>query len=119
MVGIVPGASSARHLIHLVRLRRRSRRRLLLGHLHAGHVLHLLALLTAGNRTALVPLLLLFGGLCEDLATFLCKTIDTQGVTKRPHRKLPAPMDLPGYQLSAAVEERLRSLLRGPKRLTE
>jgi hypothetical protein len=71
----------ARHLIRLVLLRRRSRRRLLLGHLHAGHILHLLALLIAGNRTALVPLLLLFGGLCEDLATFLCKIVDSKGVT--------------------------------------
>jgi hypothetical protein len=66
-------------LIHLVRLR--SRGRLLLGHLHAGHILHLLALLTARNWTALVPLLLLFGGLCEDLATFLCKIVDSKGVT--------------------------------------
>ena len=65
-----------------MRLRRRSRRRLLLGHLHAGHVLHLLALLIAGNWAALVPLLLLFGSLREDLATFLCKIVDTQGVMK-------------------------------------
>ena len=56
-----------------------------LGHLHAGHVLHLLALLIAGIWAALVPLLLLLGSLRQDLATFLCKTIDTQGVTKRPY----------------------------------
>jgi hypothetical protein len=71
-------------LIHLARLR--SRRWLPLGHLHAGHVLHLLAVLLAGIWTALVPLLLLFGGLCEDLATFLCKIVDPEGVTKRPYR---------------------------------
>jgi hypothetical protein len=64
------GHLHARHLIHLVRLRRRGR---LPGHLHAGPILHLLA----GNRTALVPLLLLFGGLRQDLATFLCRIIDT------------------------------------------
>ena len=69
----------AGHLIHLVRLRRRSRRRLLLGHLHAGHVLHLLI---AGNWAALVPLLLLFGSLRQDLVTFLCKIINCQGITK-------------------------------------
>jgi hypothetical protein len=65
-------------LIHFVRLWRRSRRwlLLLLGHLHAGHVLHLLALLLAGIRAALVPLLL-FGSLRQNLATFLCKIIDT------------------------------------------
>jgi hypothetical protein len=38
------------------------------------------------NLGPLVPLLLLFGSLCQDLATFLCKLIDTQGVTKRPYR---------------------------------
>ena len=81
-MGLFLGHLHARHLIHLVRLRRRSRRRLLLVHLHAGHVLHLLALLTARNWTALVPLLLLFGGLREDLATFLCKIVDSKGVTK-------------------------------------
>ena len=81
-MGLFLGHFHTGHLIHLVRLRRRSRRRLLPGHLHAGHVLHLLALLTAGNWTALVPLLLLFGGLCEDLATFLCKIVDSKNVTK-------------------------------------
>jgi len=35
--------------------------------LHAGHVLHLLALLIAGIWAALVPLLLLFGSLRQDL----------------------------------------------------
>jgi hypothetical protein len=50
--------------------------------MHAGHVLHLLALLTARNWTALVPFLLLFGSLCEDLAIFLCKIVDSKGVTK-------------------------------------
>jgi hypothetical protein len=74
-LGLFLGHLHAGHLIHLVR--RRSRRRLLPGHLHAGHVLHLLALLTARNWTALVPLLLLFGSLRQDLATFLCKIIDT------------------------------------------
>ena len=81
-MGLFLGHLHARHLIHLVRLRRRSRRRLLLGHFHAGHVLHLLALLTARNWAALVPLLLLFGSLREDLATFLCETVDPEGVTK-------------------------------------
>jgi hypothetical protein len=61
----------------LVPLRRRSRRWLLLGHLHAGHILHLLALLIAGNWAALVPLLLLFGSLRQDLTTFLCEIIDS------------------------------------------
>jgi hypothetical protein len=50
--------------------------------LHAGHVLHLLALLVAGIWAALVPLLLVFGSLRQDLATFLCKIIDSQGITK-------------------------------------
>jgi hypothetical protein len=77
-LGLFLGHLHARHLIRLVLLRRRSRGRLLLGHLHAGHVLHLLALLIAGNRTALVPSLLLFGSFCEDLATFPCKIIGPQ-----------------------------------------
>ena len=81
-MGLFLGHLHARHLIHLVRLRRRSRRRLLPGHLHAGHVLHLLALLTARNWTALVPLLLLFGSLREDQSTFLCKTVDSKSITK-------------------------------------
>jgi hypothetical protein len=51
------------HLIDLVLLRRRSRRWLLLGHSHAGHALHWLALLIASSWTTLVPLLLLFGSL--------------------------------------------------------
>ena len=73
---LFPGHLHARHLIHLVLLRSgRWLRRL--GHLHAGHVLHLLALLVAGIWAALVPLLLLVGSLRQDLATFLCKTIDT------------------------------------------
>jgi hypothetical protein len=49
-------------------LRRRSWRWLLL---HAGHVFALRALLIARIWTALVPLLLLFGGLCEDLETLV------------------------------------------------
>ena len=77
-MGLFLGPLHARHLIHLLRLRRR----LLLGHSHAGHVLHLLALLSVGNWAALVPLLLLFGSLREDLATFLCKIVDSKGVTK-------------------------------------
>jgi hypothetical protein len=81
-LGLFLGHLHARHLIHLVRLRRRSRRRLLLGHLHAGHVLHLRVLLIAGNWAALVPLLLLFGSLRQDLVTFLCKIINSQGITK-------------------------------------
>ena len=81
-MGLFLGHFHTGHLIHLVRLRRRSRRRLLLGHLHARHVLHLLALLIARNRTALVPLLLLFGSLYEDLATFLCQVVDFKGITK-------------------------------------
>jgi hypothetical protein len=39
--------------------------------LNLADVLHFLALLIAGNRTALVPSLLLFGSLCEDPATAL------------------------------------------------
>ena len=74
-MGLFLGHLHARHLIHLVLLRRR--RRLLPGHLHAGHVLHLLALLIAGNWAVLIPLLLLFGGLRQDLATFLCKIVDS------------------------------------------
>jgi hypothetical protein len=50
--------------------------------LHAGHVLHLLALLIARNWAALVPLLLLFGSLREGLATFLCQIVDSKGITK-------------------------------------
>ena len=87
-MGLFLGHLHARHLIHLVRLRRRSRRRLLPGHLHAGHVLQLLAPLTAGNWTALVPLLLLFGGLCEDLATFLSQIVDSKGVRKGSYNGL-------------------------------
>jgi hypothetical protein len=81
-LGLFLGHLHAGHLIHLVRLRGRSRRRLRLGHLHAGHILHLLALLIARNWTALVPLLLLFSSLCEDLATFLCQIIDSKSVRK-------------------------------------
>jgi hypothetical protein len=54
---------------------------LFLGHLHAGHVLHLLALLIARNWAALVPLLLLFGSLREGLATFLCQFVDSISVS--------------------------------------
>ena len=64
-MGLFPRHLHARHLIHL-----------LPGHLHPGHGL------IFGSWTALVPLLLLFGSLRQDLATFLCKIIDSQRVVK-------------------------------------
>jgi hypothetical protein len=70
------------HARHLVLLRRRRGRWLLLGRLHAGHVLNLLSLLIVRTRTALVPLLLLFGSLRQDLTAFLCQTIDIQALRK-------------------------------------
>ena len=63
MVWILPVHLHARYLIYLELLRHRTRRRLLLRHLHAGHVLHLLSFLIVGSWTALVPLVLLFGSL--------------------------------------------------------
>ena len=63
MVWIHPVHLHARYLIYLELLRHRTRRRLLLRHLHAGHVLHLLSFLIVGSWTALVPLVLLFGSL--------------------------------------------------------
>jgi len=73
---------SLRHLQagHLLLLGRRRRRWLLVGRLHVGHIHHLLSFLIAGIWTALVRLLLLFGGLGQDLTGFLGQTIGTQGV---------------------------------------
>jgi hypothetical protein len=81
-MGIVPGASSFQAFDPFGAVAAAESASPALGACACRHVLHLLAVLIARFRTALVPLWLLFGGLCEDLATFLCKTVYSKRVMK-------------------------------------
>ena len=65
---------------HLLLLGRRSWRWLLLERLQVGRILHLLSFLVIDIWTAPFRLLLLFGGLGQDLMGFPGQTIGTQGV---------------------------------------
>ena len=65
---------------HLLLLGRRSWRWLLLERLQVGRILHLLSFLVIDIWTAPFRLLLLFGGLGQDLTGFLGQAIGTQGV---------------------------------------
>jgi hypothetical protein len=86
MVGIVPGASSCQASDPLGSVAE-SAMAPAVGAFACRAVLHFLALPIAETWAALFPLLLLFGSLRQDLATFLCKIIAFP-TDYGPHRQI-------------------------------